>query len=342
MSWNEKLLVLTYHRILPESAAGAVAAGIFDRQLDWLQQNGWYFITASQLLRVWNAMEPIPADKMVMLTFDDGWADNLTWADPLLHTHGARATLALSTSLVNPYSGIRPKLLTALSSKKALEQAAYGRSYDSFLTWQELAQMRDSGRWDIQAHGHSHLGCYRNLDRIKGFYPRSWHWTMEHALGEPPFPGAPVAAFSSVLSAPLTRLRPDLTAMLKQTGGDVERRQLCRVCECPVEDLETPGVFSRRVKEDLNRCRQLLREKLDIDAKALFWPWGHYSERSVEVAKSCGFELLLTMNKDAVTGPDQRWALPRIAAPETMGRFRKQMLIFSHPFLRALRRMFSH
>lgn len=343
MSWNEKLLILTYHRVLPEAAAGAVAAGVFDRQLDWLKRHGWHFITAAELVRIWNVMEPIPAHKMVMITFDDGWADNLTWADPILHTHGAKATLAVCTSLVNPNdSDSRSEMLPIITAKSALEQAVYGRDYQSFLTWRELARMRDSGRWDIQAHGHTHLGCYKSLQNIKGFYPKSWHWTMENALGEALFPGAPNAPFASVLAAPRTLLRPDLVARLKQTGGDAERRRLCRECVNPVEELETPGVYARRVADDLNRCRRLLQENLNIDAKVLFWPWGHYSDVAVEKAKECGFELLMTMNKDAVTGPSQRWEMPRIAAPESMARFRKQMTVFNSPWLRRLRRLFSH
>ena len=336
-----QLLILTYHRILPTPSAGAVAAPIFTRQLEYLTKRQWQFITASELAAIWAGRLSPPGERLIMLTFDDGWADNRFYADPILARFQLRATLAVNTSLVNPEDRLRSHPANLIPSKAALELAVYGRGWDSFLTWPELAELRGFGRWELQAHGNSHLGTYRDLTHIKGFFPSRRHWTMEYALGEPPFTGAPAATFCSILAAPRTRLAPELAAALKRPNSNEGWRKLCQSFSNPVVPLETDAEFQRRIREDLMSCRDLLREKLQVNATVMFWPWGHDSEASIAAAKECGFELLMTMDKDAVTSPDQRWRLPRIAAPETYFRFRRRIAIFSRGPLRWLRRWFS-
>jgi peptidoglycan/xylan/chitin deacetylase (PgdA/CDA1 family) len=68
-----------------------VAPEMFARQLDWLNQNGWHFVTMSQLREQYDSLPP----KTVAITFDDGFLDNYTAALPLLKKYNACATLYL-------------------------------------------------------------------------------------------------------------------------------------------------------------------------------------------------------------------------------------------------------
>jgi peptidoglycan/xylan/chitin deacetylase (PgdA/CDA1 family) len=88
--------ILMYHMIA-EPVPGArfnglrVTPSAFEQQLRWLRDNGWRGYTVSELVD--NAGQ-LP-DKAVAITFDDGYADNLTQALPLLQQYGYRATLYL-------------------------------------------------------------------------------------------------------------------------------------------------------------------------------------------------------------------------------------------------------
>ncbi len=69
----------------------------FDSQIRWLKENGWKFVTMSQLL---DASPSQPAnhdgvEKLVAITFDDGFEDNYTHALPILQKYDAKATLYL-------------------------------------------------------------------------------------------------------------------------------------------------------------------------------------------------------------------------------------------------------
>ena len=88
--------ILMYHMIA-EPRAGArfnglrVSPAMFERQLRWLQQNGWRSFTVSELIE---AAGKLP-EKAFAITFDDGYADNLLEALPLLQKYHCKATLYL-------------------------------------------------------------------------------------------------------------------------------------------------------------------------------------------------------------------------------------------------------
>lgn len=88
--------VLMYHMVSPHRA-GAKFNGLrvtparFETQLAWLRREGYTFFTVSEL---WQQWERLP-EKSVAITFDDGYADNLHQALPLLEKYDAKATIYL-------------------------------------------------------------------------------------------------------------------------------------------------------------------------------------------------------------------------------------------------------
>ncbi len=88
--------ILMYHMI-SDTPAGAkfrglrVSPTLFRDQLQLLSRQGWHFVTMSELM---SQRDSLPA-RTVAITFDDGYADNLTHALPLLEEFDAKATLYL-------------------------------------------------------------------------------------------------------------------------------------------------------------------------------------------------------------------------------------------------------
>jgi len=62
---------------------------MFEKQLKWFSDNGWSFIKMSELSKYENS------EKIVAITFDDGYEDNYLAALPLLKKYNACATLYL-------------------------------------------------------------------------------------------------------------------------------------------------------------------------------------------------------------------------------------------------------
>jgi peptidoglycan/xylan/chitin deacetylase (PgdA/CDA1 family) len=88
--------LLMYHMIsAPRRGARfnglRVAPAMFERQLRWLREHGWCSFTVSELVA---SSANLPA-RSFAITFDDGYADNLHAALPLLQKYGCKATLYL-------------------------------------------------------------------------------------------------------------------------------------------------------------------------------------------------------------------------------------------------------
>ncbi|MFZ2656129.1 MAG: polysaccharide deacetylase family protein [Victivallales bacterium] len=335
------ILIWTYHRVLPAASSAAVSADEFERQIAYLAESGYKAIGPAELELFFNGRLP-RYDKYTMITFDDGWADNLIWATPILKRYSAKAVLALNTGLMNKEGrSIRKDgNYEIIDSKKALEESVYGKGSRAFLNWNEILDMKNSGVWEFQAHGNSHFGCYSKFDKIKGFFPEKPHWTMEYALGEPPFPGAPKVSFRSTLAGKRTVMSGDLKDSLKKASGDSERTRLCQAHPAPVKVLETDEEFEMRVEADLSECKKTLLETLGVETSSLFWPWGQSSEASVRIAKKCGFKMLFTMEKDIVTRKTSPDHIPRIAAPANFADFKKQLTIYSNSIFRKIKKFF--
>jgi hypothetical protein len=100
---------LMYHHIQTEDLAIAghyqnlnVKPDIFQSQMAYLQAHAYHPITMSQLINFFDAGTPLPG-KPVLLTFDDGYADFVDNAAPILSSFNFDSTLFVPTGLLeNP------------------------------------------------------------------------------------------------------------------------------------------------------------------------------------------------------------------------------------------------
>lgn len=98
---NARLSVLVFHRVLPKPDPlfpGEVDVVAFDRILGWLTD--WFRLLPldEAIRRLGDGSLPKAA---AAITFDDGYADNLLHAAPLLARHGAPATLFVATGFLD-------------------------------------------------------------------------------------------------------------------------------------------------------------------------------------------------------------------------------------------------
>jgi len=137
--------VLMYHMIRPHTPGARfnklrVPPEQFERQISWLSERGFTFVFASRLYDE----EPLPG-RTVCLTFDDGYADNLLEADPILQRHNARATLYL----VEQRDG-------GWSSKKKSHHADDELANEPKLTDEQIRALLATGRWELGGHSRTH------------------------------------------------------------------------------------------------------------------------------------------------------------------------------------------
>ncbi|WP_312521897.1 polysaccharide deacetylase family protein [Anaerospora sp.] len=122
--------VLNYHQV-EDNANNPLALSVknFDRQMAYLADKGYTAITADQLFAYLYQKGSLPP-KPVLITFDDGYADNYTNAYPIMKKYGFTAIIFLITDVVG---------------------------HDSwYMNWDQVKEMRQSG-FQFGSHTLSHV-----------------------------------------------------------------------------------------------------------------------------------------------------------------------------------------
>jgi peptidoglycan/xylan/chitin deacetylase (PgdA/CDA1 family) len=113
----------------------AITPATFESQLKILANLGYHTITARQLWEHQAKGTPLPS-KPVMITFDDGWRNQSTYAAPLLKKYGMVATFFINPQpIANKYSGY-------LSSDMVVALAKDGNDIESH-TWRHIKVTRE-------------------------------------------------------------------------------------------------------------------------------------------------------------------------------------------------------
>ena len=111
----EPVIILAYHRISerPTGPVPSVTPVEFARQMDYLARAGYRSVGPDALAAYLRGGE-LPCRRAVLITFDDGWADNYTLARPILDAHGFTATIFVVSSRVGGHGCLTAAQLRAL------------------------------------------------------------------------------------------------------------------------------------------------------------------------------------------------------------------------------------
>jgi peptidoglycan/xylan/chitin deacetylase (PgdA/CDA1 family) len=96
--------ILSLHRIVPRAELATLDSNRtleltpedLDSLISWVHSNGYTLVSLGQFCASVRARR---GHRMFSLTFDDGYADNLTYALPILEKHAAPATIFIATDM---------------------------------------------------------------------------------------------------------------------------------------------------------------------------------------------------------------------------------------------------
>lgn len=129
--------ILMYHSVLKDpKAAGkfVVSPDTFESDLKYLKENGYTTIFTSELIDYVYHDAPLP-EKPVMLTFDDGYLNNLTYVVPLLEKYDMKAVISVVGSF----------------TERDSKGEAHSPSYSNF-SWEDINEVVASGHVEIGNH----------------------------------------------------------------------------------------------------------------------------------------------------------------------------------------------
>ena len=226
-AWREGFPILMYHRVAPEGSAGMVPwrvhPALFEKQLALLREAGYRAVSFDQVRRWKLDGVPLP-ERAVMITFDDGYADLMDYAWPLLDRYGFSATVFVVSSEIGGWNRW---------------DSRYGERIPC-LGWPDIRAMR-AGGIGIGAHTNTHkmltkLPGRRILEELKAAKDR-----LEDGLGEQ----IPSIAYPWGESSPMIRVMA--RAVGYEYGVTVVPRQACRTDSLlSLPRLDVEGHFTVR------------------------------------------------------------------------------------------------
>ncbi len=238
------VVVLSYHQVgAPGTGAVNLPISLFDEQMAYLASR----VGAGRVVSLDHATAALdasaPSPDLVAITFDDGTADFVEHAVPILVKHDLPATLYLATEFV--------------------EQ---GRSFwddGTVLSWAALRDAQSTGLISIGSHTHGHILLDRvgatsaaaDLDRSIGLIGEQLavearHFAYPKAL-------APTETIDAVVRARF------VSAALAGGGTNrFGRTDLGRLARSPIVVADGLGWFARKARGGL-RLEGALRARLD-------------------------------------------------------------------------------
>lgn len=165
-----KIPILMYYSISSGNSF-RVPPTEFEQQMQFLKKAGYYTLKPAGLYRAFET-NTVPAEKVVLITFDDGYSDNYTAALPVLERYGLASTVFMITGTTG-----KPNHLTIEQMKTMQQQQQQVTIESHTVNHQELNQlaketqlteMIDSKRFIKDKFDHDSIilsypvGCYND------------------------------------------------------------------------------------------------------------------------------------------------------------------------------------
>lgn len=328
--FQKSIPVLAYHQV---GANSAITPDIFEEQIRYLSESGYKSVTIDEFYHyITRNVGRIP-EKRILITFDDGFADNFIHAYPILKKYGFTAVIFLITSRIKNSDSIRytvedfenglcgaDELYITNPSKVANAASVIHGATDDFLSSAEIKKMHDAGVMEFQSHTHTHCRFFVDDNVVDFFNPNS-RWTALFETGGDYDYGVPLySMYSGVCKSRFfddRGLRERLSGYVKANGREIffkkldYKKRLYKILrEYKTENklnerLETKEEYEQRVRDEFTLSKEIIEKITGKKSGFLCWPWGEYSPASVSIAKECGFIGLFTLQRGAnVYGSD--------------------------------------
>lgn len=304
--------------------------GIFEEQMRWLKRAGFVTVGLDDLYDYVFNGKLLP-EKSVILTFDDGYADNWIFAAPIMKKYGFKGTVFISPEFVDRRDIVRDRIGEVPVAE--LEE----KGTEGFLSWREMRRAEDEGVLDVQAHAMTHT-WYPVSDRIVDFRfpgdPYIWMTWNQHVDKKPYLQidtpdlvryGEPVYEHAKSLSSrrffPDTRMADRLVEYVDSEGGkrfferEGWRDELFRRAEearkeiQPKGRLESEDEYRERVRSELGDAKSVIEKELEKKVEFLCWPGGSGTDTGTALAGELGYKMTTTA-KDI--SPESRDALANL------------------------------
>lgn len=256
--------IYMFHRVAPNDSALPVIDELrvspdYFRQFLLNKIGGGKFVDLQRVVEVMNDKEKIKSPFYV-ITFDDGYEDNYTYAYPILKELGIPFTIFVSVDLMNDHQPIwnYPLIIERIVRKNDILQLANGMQ----------------------------LECRTVEEKNRAFVElKSWLFGLPYETLRD--------EFARVLKDYLTDNVFPMNTMTWEQLQEMANDPLCTIGSHTMSHSRLVMKDNDSLMHELQDSKRILSEKLEVEIKHLSYPYGwitDVSDEAIEVAKRVGYK----------------------------------------------------
>ena len=281
------VLCLMYHSIDSEKNKGGIFVDEFEEHIKWIKDKKTFKM--EELKGLDYTLPP----NSILITFDDGYKNNYTLAFPILKKYNMKATIFLNTKFIE--------------------------KDETYLNWDEIREMYESGLIDFQLHTHSHQLTVKDIE-VLAFYDNEsspyfkresyslfFDGNYDEKKDAKKLNGLPVFKLRSKISIPGYKPKKNFVEKyrsiveLQENKFEKEKKKslnrLFKEKKDEFFDKISEEQFKETVKFEILENKKIISEKLGKVPDCLAYPWGHRYKGNREDIKKLGVDVFITTRK---------------------------------------------
>ena len=281
------VLCLMYHSIDSEKNKGGIFVDEFEEHIKWIKDKKTFKM--EELKGLDYTLPP----NSILITFDDGYKNNYTLAFPILKKYNIKATIFLNTKFIE--------------------------KDETYLNWDEIREMYESGLIDFQLHTHSHQLTVKDIE-VLAFYDNEsspyfkresyslfFDGNYDEKKDAKKLNGLPVFKLRSKISIPGYKPKKNFVEKyrsiveLQENEFEKEKKKflnrLFKEKKDEFFDKISEEQFKETVKFEILENKKIISEKLGKVPDCLAYPWGHRYKGNREDIKKLGVDVFITTRK---------------------------------------------
>lgn len=355
----ESLPVAMYHYVNRWPGGITLSPERFEDHCRALAERGWRGVGLEEAESFLIEGENLP-ERSFLFTFDDGFLDNYLYAQPLLHRYGHKGVVFAVSSRLESDGEARVPLDDALAGAapvppeverpERITAQGFAIREDVFVNHAEARLMDERGILKLASHSRGHFGVFTGPEYTGFVKPGDCSRTFfrteqEPVFGMPDFSVKAGLAYRAFLPDPelvraVGELVPqtfdDAADFFADPAGEAALRDLAGRFAGRMGRFETDDERRDRMWRELSGGKSELEGILGRKVKSLCWPWGHFCDAALALAREAGFSLFFTI-KEGVNLPGRPEAVHRFKGKDKNGAWlASRAWLYSRPLMGAL------
>lgn len=303
---NKKGVILMYHRVTTLEYDPWQLAVTPDRFAEHMQVIKKYGLPVQMSAMGENSEEVSSADNQIVVTFDDGYADNFHNAKPILEKEEVPATFFIVSGVINSreeywWDELERIILAAPALPEVFEVTIAGEQFSFPIISESSGKLQTYklGEMDIP-----HNNTALTQDQL---YFTLWRILSLLSLEEKKAALRQIALWSK---NPLTT---------RSTYLPMTTQELLSLARCPLFEIGAhtashpilPNVSLQEQEQEIGRSKRDLEKILRRKITSFSYPHGAYTDKTVQIVENLKFQAACTTKEQVVVGDISPYLLPR-------------------------------